>query len=367
MTYIFQQMLCYWMWLKKEEYWKSEDRHVKAEAKAAISKMLTELKQLWPRASGQGWEKPKFHEQLHIPDDIERNGAPKGYKSDCTEHFHIPFFKALANQTQKRREKQDYQLAKRITEKYMIQAAKAIMTKKSTNQCNKKIATGIHPKATTVYLMISPDGSYTLQWKTKQGPDKYEFDSTVLQCIAHYVSEEVTNHESKDVDGRVQVTVFTDYTRNEVLFRAHPNYRNEGSWYDWIMIKWLEPAMKYQSKRLTRDSEWAPVDHGDYGKHKKKYCYAPARVHGFFEVIEEMQSSIYAVVHSCEFEFKKSSVFSTRWKSRTSSNAYESFVIVPVEAIVRQCFVIPKSLSHSSTDYEEIWPIELWADEFFKV
>jgi hypothetical protein len=43
--------------------------------------MLRELIRLWPRVRGQGWEKAKIHEQLHVPDDIERNGAPQGSQS----------------------------------------------------------------------------------------------------------------------------------------------------------------------------------------------------------------------------------------------------------------------------------------------
>ena len=40
--------------------------------------MLRELMCLWPRVRGQGWEKAKIHEQLHVPDDIKQNGAPQG-------------------------------------------------------------------------------------------------------------------------------------------------------------------------------------------------------------------------------------------------------------------------------------------------
>jgi hypothetical protein len=40
--------------------------------------MLHELIRLWPRVRGQRWEKAKIHQQLHVPDDIERSGAPQG-------------------------------------------------------------------------------------------------------------------------------------------------------------------------------------------------------------------------------------------------------------------------------------------------
>jgi hypothetical protein len=51
--------------------------------------MLRELVRLWPCVWGQGWEKAKIHEQLHVPDDIEQNGAPQGSHTGPTEHNHI--------------------------------------------------------------------------------------------------------------------------------------------------------------------------------------------------------------------------------------------------------------------------------------
>ena len=49
MRYVFQQLLCYWVWLKKEYYWKVGDTNGKEAARLAIQKMLVQLVQLWPR------------------------------------------------------------------------------------------------------------------------------------------------------------------------------------------------------------------------------------------------------------------------------------------------------------------------------
>ena len=68
----FQMLLCYWVWLKKDTYWTRGDKQAKEGACEAIRTMLSGLIELWPHSIGQGWEKPKVHEQLHVPDDIER-------------------------------------------------------------------------------------------------------------------------------------------------------------------------------------------------------------------------------------------------------------------------------------------------------
>ena len=41
-----------------------------------------------------------MHEQLHVPDDIERNGAPQGSHTGPTEHNHIRLVKQPAKGTQ---------------------------------------------------------------------------------------------------------------------------------------------------------------------------------------------------------------------------------------------------------------------------
>jgi hypothetical protein len=62
--------------------------------------MLTRLKNLWPREKGQGWFKAKYHEQLHVPDDIEHNGAPSNTHTGPTEHNHLFFVKNPAKRSQ---------------------------------------------------------------------------------------------------------------------------------------------------------------------------------------------------------------------------------------------------------------------------
>ena len=110
MVQCFQMILCYWMWLKKDSYWNLSDTAPKRNAKEAIRVMLKDIKRLWPRAKGQKWDLPKFHEQLHVPDDIEMNGCPAGSHSGPAEHNHIANVKKPAKTAQQRYEDLDNQL-----------------------------------------------------------------------------------------------------------------------------------------------------------------------------------------------------------------------------------------------------------------
>ena len=124
----FQMILCYWMWLKKDTYWKVGDNRTQLQATTAIRKMLSRIIALWPRTEGQGWKLPKFHEQIHVPDDIADNGSPQGSHSGPLEHNHIDLVKRPTNRTQKRRVSLDKQLGERIYEKYVLQAAANYMS-----------------------------------------------------------------------------------------------------------------------------------------------------------------------------------------------------------------------------------------------
>ena len=87
--------------VKKDTYWRMCDAKTREQAKDAIHTMLHLIKNLWPRNKGQEWALPKFHKQLHISDDIARNGSPQGTNSGPTEHNHIEFVKNPSQQTQK--------------------------------------------------------------------------------------------------------------------------------------------------------------------------------------------------------------------------------------------------------------------------
>ena len=84
--------------------------------------MLAEVIKLWPRAEGNGWFKPKIHEQTHMPTDIRRNGSPRNSYSGSVEHAHLTT-KENARRTQMNRGVLDAQLGNRSAESYIINYA----------------------------------------------------------------------------------------------------------------------------------------------------------------------------------------------------------------------------------------------------
>ena len=74
MLYVFQQILCYWAWLKQDTFWMADDMDACLTANASIKIMMQQLQALWPRKVGVEWNLTKLHEQFHVPMDIHRHG-----------------------------------------------------------------------------------------------------------------------------------------------------------------------------------------------------------------------------------------------------------------------------------------------------
>lgn len=111
------------------------------------------------------------------------------------------------------------------------------------------------------------------------------------------------------------------------------------------------------------------VTHGNDSNFNQ--CYAPGKlVSGFLE-IEDINGDpqYYASVRCCSYSYKKSSVFTTRWQLAFENEEKQEgpiFEVVLCDAIVRHCLMIPTKLMNEKqcTLYEEIWPRELWGQEF---
>jgi len=78
-----------------------------------------------------------------------------------------------------------------------------------------------------------------------------EFNERFYDCLAeksvrirrelHPVLKTFLYVDGKCVDfpffGQKHIFIFTEYKRNGITYRAHPNYKSFGEWYDWAMVK----------------------------------------------------------------------------------------------------------------------------------
>ena len=369
MRQVFQMILCYWSWLKKDKYWKRGDKEAKHVARSAIQTMLSELMNLWPRKKGNGWEKAKFHEQLHVPDDIERNGAPQGWHSGPTENNHIASVKNYASQTNRRRETLDAQIGSRNAESFIINTAFEKMTTGLSCQAqsiDEKIITGSTPTASKAIIYV-----YKEKRVMEVGDPKWlginhgaVHPWMVLFLKSYFVTKDSKNcHDGTSRIAHACVRLFTEYTRGGHIFRANPNYRQNGPWYDWAMFRWSKEGTRSKNRSI----EDSCVHYGDDNVIKDDFTYAPGLILGFLQENDINLSDIdntRVIVLCCDSIYSKSSVFSTHWKILYNDKACTKPMIrlVSPESIVRHCLMIPEN--NDWNGYHEIWTRERWAGEF---
>jgi hypothetical protein len=253
MRQVFQMLLSYWVWLKRDSYWKRGNNDAKESARTAICVMLRELIRLWPRVRGQGWEKAKIHEQLHVPDDIERNGAPHGSHRGPTEHNHIRLVKRPAKGTQQRAKVFDRQLGQRVSDAYIVDMAYARMPSKYGKTSHEMLSslghsTGLSSQGAKGRLFVDTHG-YQLSDLLPATPcfdlfhtKKELFSVKMIQfLIHHYAAGPASENPLIGPGGRQshrRLFLSTEYKQAGTIFRGHADYCHKGPWYNWVMLRW---------------------------------------------------------------------------------------------------------------------------------
>ena len=77
---VFEALLCFDEWLRKDSYWPQHGSEVKmANISHSIAKLMHMSKKYIPTSKSTAWNYPKFHEFTHIVDDMMRFGAPQNF------------------------------------------------------------------------------------------------------------------------------------------------------------------------------------------------------------------------------------------------------------------------------------------------
>ena len=154
--------------------------------------------------------------------------------------------------------------------------------------------------------------------------------------------------------------VSTEYVREKTIFRGDANYRQQGPWYDWVMLRWE----RENNQRHAEDLD-CQAAYGDDDDVATSHLYAPGKILGFVST-SSMDPNVMVVVATCNFSYSRGSVFSTNWQQSYVYHANNcktlNIELVDTNAIVRHCLMVPNDDNESS--YHEIWSRELWGDQF---
>ena len=394
MVPVFEMLLCYWAWLKKDEYWHCNDGNALQIAKNAIWVLINRLKTLFPCTKGSQWNIPKIHKQLHIADNIQLYGAHRNIHTGPQEHNHIENAKRPSERTQKRKAVFDLQIANQLVDRYIIDYTHLkILNQQAYMSKYEETGTLIVQDESTqyaakfdVFIVLNQMGNIDLeyQWVTLSQKDK-SLDENLLKCIAKLFFK--TQSKEKQKQG-VQVRGFTEYTRQGVTFRCHPNYKSEGAWYDYALFAWDQPCnAKYSKSKSKGVIDWnkeildEPVVTEDTNK-TSNVLLIPGKILCF---VKDQNDEMFAIIHSCLDNYAKMSVLTYRWQleyeedkpmsrnvlphecSIDASNLTPVYHAVSVDTLQKHCLMIPYQGMDKSHFLMQIIDQDKWWESFTTV
>ena len=239
-------MLCFDAWLNKETYWLSSDTDFsKAFVSQSIRKQMQMCQKYIPTANDTAWNFPKFHELLHILDDMTRFGSPLNFCAQRPESLLIQAAKQPGRRAQKRHEGVSYELqaAQRLCYSLMIDTVHSRIqdgapaghgaTMHTTQATLNVDDTPLHEGtkgATNAILTCVKDThnhlqlKYEVKWDSRTDVKLLKVDIRLLQYL-------------HDTFGPKVVSFCTQYQRHVNTFRCHPCFNSGGPIYDWMLIK----------------------------------------------------------------------------------------------------------------------------------
>jgi len=183
--------------------------------------------------------------------------------------------------------------------------------------------------------------------------DMVLWNEDVLACV-HALQDYVS-------DWMPEVLLYTEHKRNDQIFRAHPNYRSEGVWRDWVLVDWGDETGKLPCEI------WGFVV-----------------LHGLPEVSEQdpplnfagidVKNGTYAVVEAStwstnEREIGYSDIFVPFTKTvgkldKDGCVVARKFFLADVEAFAAPLCVIPDIGSLPRCKYFQVKPRSAWIGDF---
>jgi hypothetical protein len=97
---VLEMMLSFHAWYKSTEPIDWTGDVSKEQLRNSIRVMLSTITKVLPRKTGFGWRLQKFHEHLHIPDDVDRFGSPKNFAGLdiwCEYHLNKKIYRSHPN------------------------------------------------------------------------------------------------------------------------------------------------------------------------------------------------------------------------------------------------------------------------------
>jgi len=227
---VLEALLTFDAWLNQDSYWALQNatRYMRS-AQNSIQALLQLCKECFPHHK---WQFPKFHEMLHIINDMERFGATKNFSAQRPESLLIHAAKRPGRRARKIQSgaAYDVQAANRVIESFFIKKFNQEYHKDITpclEDDNNNSVTICNSTGRGTFGFASYDHltkKYSIQWQTKSKANEQSME--LPQDLLKHVVEQFGN----------PVTVCTEFRRDSLIFRCHPKFQSSLPKYDWMNV-----------------------------------------------------------------------------------------------------------------------------------
>lgn len=365
---LIERLLGWECWLRQERLAVGEVKRSRRKHRATMAL----FQRVGKRTEGMGFKIMKYHVVLHLSTDIMNFGVPNCVDTGTNESHHKPS-KTAAKQTQKNAKRFEMQTAIRIQDNRAIEIAIVEIDQRrklweyyfmeSTGQSSSGSAmdeASVRSDGTPP-ITVTTNGGTSFRFSTRQcGQDifydykpnksrsKYRnlmlFDPQLIRFIGENIFD--------NLDGIDELFGFSSHKRNDTIFRAHPNFRGEGSWFDWVMVDWgrpygVHPAQIWAFLDLTNIPVGTNIDLGEGMR---------LNVPGTYAVVES------ALPIEDPVEIEKSQFFIPYRKVTVSVEPLQrQFYLVDVDSFSAPVCVLP-DMGGAADSFLRMQPRSQWLD-----
>jgi hypothetical protein len=243
---VLEGLLTFDAWVNQTVFWDSKKPDDKDARLMSIKKLMKMCKdRIKPLKKENPFRFPKFHEMLHLLDDMNRFGSPRNFCAQRPESLLIQAAKHPGRRAQKRHEGFELQAAQRLCQTYIIEKLHSRIFNESgiglfesfdqnshsNDQTEPDFITHGSGKATFGRIhrqILDGSGRIHVEWSTKTNINFMHISLELTQFILDLFPD------------KPFVNICTEYTRDIHTFRCHPNFQSDGPIYDWLNIDFVK-------------------------------------------------------------------------------------------------------------------------------
>ena len=248
---LIEESLCFYQWImspthKKATFAEPIDRDglpSDSIAQGRIRQYMRRYSDLCKEREKNGLRIPKFHTTLHYARQVSKDGSILNIDTGRPESNAVSMYKKPSRNTQRRQQSVVKQVADRHYENLLFQEARRLSDykKKKVLETNVRRDQSSRYKLQLKEMDEDQHGRTTvnleMKWTTRNSLGVFANDIMLSLCKRLFLIDQVGYGCISEDSIPIGFTEYVDKDR-ELFFRAHPNYRGNGAWFDWCTIRW---------------------------------------------------------------------------------------------------------------------------------